>query len=166
MINSKDAESDNIGTCRARVKQLSATTKDYEKEKEIYKEIRNALIIDEDFQKMLGKALNKKQSMVKSFKKIVKKKKLVKAWNPHNDDYEPNPDKDFADALDTLLKANVDLPRLEKEVRGTVDLPKRQVSIAQEYNDLTAKVNELLEAVDADIEERSTAVNIFLATIE
>lgn len=151
---------------RAGAKELSATTKDYEKQREIYKENRNALTIDEDFQKMVGKALNKKQSVVKSFKKIVKRKGLVKSWNPHGDDYEPNPEKDFADALDTLLKANLDLSRLEKEVRGSVDLPKRQVSIAQEYNDLIAKVNELIETTDAEIEKRSTAINILLATVD
>mmetsp|Transcript_18535 Transcript_18535/g.27488 ORF Transcript_18535/g.27488 Transcript_18535/m.27488 type:complete len:288 (+) Transcript_18535:82-945(+) len=150
---------------RAHVKELSATTRDYEREREIYKERRNVLIIDEEFQKMLGKALKKRTSVVTSLKKIAKRKGLRRFWNPHTEDYEPNPDKDFADELDTLLKANIDLPRLEQEVRGSVDLPKRQGPIAQEYNDLVEKTNEMIETTDTAIEKRSTVLNIFLATV-
>lgn len=149
-----------------RVKELSATTKDYERERDIYKDKRNSLMIDEEFQKMVGKAVKKKQSVVKSLKKIVKRKKLQRSWNPHTEEYEAHPEKDFMDELDTLLKANIDLPRLEKEVRGSVDLPKRQGPIAQEYNDLVAKTNEVIEASDTSIEKRMTVLNVFLATVD
>eukprot|EP00545_Synedropsis_sp_CCMP1620_P003642 CAMPEP_0119008752 /NCGR_PEP_ID=MMETSP1176-20130426/3912_1 /TAXON_ID=265551 /ORGANISM="Synedropsis recta cf, Strain CCMP1620" /LENGTH=276 /DNA_ID=CAMNT_0006961147 /DNA_START=33 /DNA_END=863 /DNA_ORIENTATION=- len=154
---------------KADAKNYDATiVEKYEKLKSTYVTKRDGLANDEGFQTMLEEGAKKKQSILKSMKKMVKGKPTQKKWSPHADGYEPSStsDDDFADAFDTLAKANADLPKIQQELEATIDLPKRQLPLIKEYNDLLLQTDQVLAQIGPIIESRQADWQNYVQAVE
>jgi hypothetical protein len=141
-----------------------ATT--FEGLKTTYETKRDALANDEAFHTMLEEGLKKKKSFIKSVKKIVKGKPVIKVWSPHQDMYAADRKQEFADAMHTMTKANQDLTTLEQDMQVTKDSPKEQVVFIQEYQDLLLKTNEVIEQTNPLVKARLAEWNTFVEAIE
>jgi len=131
--------------------------------KAAYMAQRNPLEADEDFQEIVADGSKTKTGMVKSMKKIVKGKQLSKSWEPHAEGYTPAKD-EFGDIFDTIAKATQDLPRIAGEIRATVELPKRQLPLIQEYQDLVSKADGIVAA--AEVEKRQTEWSAYVEAVD
>ena len=121
---------------------------------------------DEALGAILADASKKRQSLLKSVKSIVKGKSARQTWNPHVEHYQTNPKAEFGDAMDTLTKAGQDLTKLEQEMHGHKEDPKRLAAVIQEYQDLILKANEVVEQTSPLVVARQSEWATYVETIE
>ena len=100
---------------------------------------------------------------MKSIKKVAKGKPVAKTWEPHSEEYQPSKF-EFGGVFDTIAKATQDLPRLQREIHATVELPKRQLPLIQEYADLIAQADAIVNT--AAVETRQQEWTTFVETVE
>jgi hypothetical protein len=121
---------------------------------------------DEVFTTILNEGANRKVSVVKSVKNIVKGKSAKKTWSPHVEHYQTDPSQEFGDAMDTISKANQDLSKLEEEIHSTKEDPKRLLAAIQIFNDLISKTNAVVQVTTPMIDERVNEWKVYMDTIE
>lgn len=124
---------------------------------------RDTLASDDDFEDLLIEGSKTKVSLMKSIKKVAKGKPVAKTWEPHSEEYAPSR-VEFSDTFDSVNKATQDLPKLAQEIRATVELPKRQLPLIQEYRDLLSKADVIVN--EAVVEVRANEWSTYMEAVE
>lgn len=131
-----------------------------------YETKRDALANDALLAAIIEDGTKKRNSVIKSVKKIVQGKAAKKSWSPHVEHYKSNPKKEFGDAMDTLTKANKDLTRIEQQLHSTKEDHKLLVAVIQEYTDLLHIANAVVEQTSALIAPRQSEWTKYVAAVE
>jgi outer membrane murein-binding lipoprotein Lpp len=155
-----------IPGCRNSAQQFDDVATQYQTLKATYEMKRDVMANDETLAAILGDAGKKRQSLLKSVKSIVKGKTARQHWSPHVEHYQTDPKAEFGDAMDTLAKAGQDLTKLEQEMRGHTEDPKRLTAVIQEYQDLILKTNEVVEQTSPRIAACQSEWATFVEAIE
>jgi len=154
---------------KKQVKEFEDELAKYDMVKMKYVIRRDFLKSNEDFQNKLKDADQKKQGVVTSMKNLISSKVTAKTWSPHSEDYlsEKKPlgasedhkkrygkqsrgSIQLADAIDTLTKALIDIPKLESKLNATTEMPRRQNPLIHQFNDLISKCNQTIQKIDRE----------------
>jgi hypothetical protein len=155
-----------IYSLRNKATSFQATADKYHDLRRAYESKRDALANDDIFTTILSDGANRKLSVVKSVKNIVKGKPAKKSWSPHVEQYQTDPSQEFGDAMDSLSKANQDLTKLEEDIHSTKEDPKRLLAAIQVYHDLINKINSTVLKTAPKVDERVKEWKLYMDTIE
>jgi len=165
--------SDKETRMRAQLLKYEDKIAKYEMAKLKYITRRDFLKGNKEFQNMLNEADQEKQGVITSMKRIISSKVSPKKWAKHSEDYisEKNSRAVSEDrrksyekssreslllssALDTLTKAEVDMPELERKLNARIEMPRRQNPIIQQFNDLVSKCDQTVQKIDRDCKQQ------------
>jgi hypothetical protein len=127
---------------------------------------RDAMANDAALATIIEDGTKKRNSLMKSVKKIVQGKAAKKSWSPHVEHYKTDPTKEFGDAINTLEKASKDLTKLEQELHTTKEDPKLLLAVIQEYHDLLQITNAVVDQTSPNVAARQSEWTKYVAAVE
>lgn len=127
---------------------------------------RDAMANDAALAAIIEDGTKKRNSLMKSVKKIVQGKAAKKSWSPHVEHYKADPKKEFGDAIDTLEKASKDLTKIEQELHTTKEDPKLLLAVIQEYHDLLQVTDAVVDQTSPIVAARQSEWTKYVAAVE
>lgn len=127
---------------------------------------RDAMANDAALTAIIEDGTKKRNSLMKSVKKIVQGKAAKKSWSPHVEHYKADPKKEFGDAIDTLEKASKDLTKIEQELHTTKEDPKLLLAVIQEYHDLVQVTDAVVDQTSPIVAARQSEWTKYVAAVE